>query len=87
MKKAVILTSIFALAACSGGGGHHSSGGGNPSVPTNNPTFTSGIYTNTENNDNVTQMKTQVIVDTGGHVITPTLTRGGHVRGGSIHDT
>lgn len=85
MKRAIILTSIFALAACSGGGGHHSSGGGAPAPV--GPTFDSGVYTNTESNGNVTQMKTQVIIDSNGHTITPNLTRGGHVRAGSIQDT
>lgn len=90
MRKLTILTSILALAACSsGGGGGHNPGyaHGAASTPVTGPTFTDGIYTNTENNDNVTQMKTQVIVDSNGHSVAPTLSRGGSIRSGSIQDT
>ena len=90
MKKLTILTSLLALAACSTGGGEHNPGytHGAASTPTisSGVTFASGIYTNTESNDNVTQMQTQVIVDSDGHVITPNLSRGG-IRSGSIQDT
>ena len=90
MRKAFVLTSILALAACSGGGGEHNPGyahgpAGTPTV-SNAATFTSGIYTNTETNNSVTQMKTQVVVDSGGRVIVPNLARSGHIRSGSIQD-
>ena len=90
MKKAFILTSILALTACSTGGGEHNPGHphGAASTPTlsNGATFTSGIYTNTDTNSSVTQMKTQVVVDSNGHLIVPTLSRGGSIRSGSIQD-
>lgn len=74
MKKYLLLTSILALAACGGGGG---GGGGMPAVavPTTPTagTFNDGIFfnsTNTGTNSNVTQMKTQVAVNTAnGNVV------------------
>ena len=90
MRKPLILTSLLALAACGGGGGN-GIGGGHPhgasGTPVVGPTFTNGVYTNTESNGNVTQMNTQVIVDENGHVVVPNLSRGGSIRSGSIQDT
>ena len=84
MKRYLILTSVIALAAC-GGGGH--SGGGTVVDAPRAPTFNSSdLFSNTASNTNVTQMKSQVIVDSRGRVIAPN-TRGASIRSGSIHDT
>ena len=87
MKKYLIYTSVFALAACGGGsGGGHSVNAVNAA---RTPVFNSSeLFSNTENNSNVTQMQTQVIVDSGGHVIDPNNSRRAGIRAGSvIHDT
>ena len=84
MKRYAILTSVIVLAAC--GGGSHSGGSG--IAPNAAPAFrSSDLFSDTENNSNVTQMQTQIIVDSHGNVVSPNTSRRAGIRSGSIQDT
>ena len=68
MKKYLLLTSIFALAACGGGGGGHS---GAVMAPTQRVAIGSSTDPAAVSNSSVTSMASEVLVDSSGNIVTP----------------